>query len=69
MPFKIKTLNNISQQGLKLFGDDYAVAGDTSSPDAVLVRSLGALFEARASAEGCRRAAVRCGNQRVRRRE
>ncbi len=39
MPFKIKTLNNISQQGLKLFGDHYAVAGDTSSPDAVLVRS------------------------------
>lgn len=39
MAFKIKTLNNISQQGLKLFGDNYAVAGDTSSPDAVLVRS------------------------------
>ena len=39
MPFKIKTLNNISPQGLKLFGDNYAVAGDTSSPDAVLVRS------------------------------
>src|SRR4051794_39885649 len=39
MPFKIKTLNNISQQGLKHFGDNYAVAGDTASPDAVLVRS------------------------------
>src|SRR4051812_41559424 len=39
MPFKIKTLNNISQQGLKHFGDNYAVAGDASSPDAVLVRS------------------------------
>ncbi len=39
MAFKIKTLNNISPQGLKLFGDNYAVAGDTSSPDAVLVRS------------------------------
>jgi D-3-phosphoglycerate dehydrogenase len=39
MPFKIKTLNNISQQGLKLFGDNYAVAGDAASPDAVLVRS------------------------------
>ncbi|MDB5102529.1 MAG: D-isomer specific 2-hydroxyacid dehydrogenase NAD-binding protein [Fibrobacteres bacterium] len=39
MPFKIKTLNNISQQGLKLFGDNYAVSGDASSPDAVLVRS------------------------------
>ncbi len=39
MPFKIKTLNNISPQGLKLFGDNYIVAGDSTSPDAVLVRS------------------------------
>ncbi|MEO6097021.1 MAG: phosphoglycerate dehydrogenase [Fibrobacteria bacterium] len=39
MPFKIKTLNNISQQGLKLFGDNYDVGADSSSPDAVLVRS------------------------------
>jgi D-3-phosphoglycerate dehydrogenase len=39
MPFKIKTLNNISPLGLKLFGDNYAVAGDSASPDAVLVRS------------------------------
>jgi D-3-phosphoglycerate dehydrogenase len=39
MPFKIKTLNNISQQGLKLFGNDYQVSGDAASPDAVLVRS------------------------------
>jgi D-3-phosphoglycerate dehydrogenase len=39
MPFKIKTLNNISQQGLKLFGDNYQVSGDVSGPDAVLVRS------------------------------
>ncbi|MDQ2999633.1 MAG: phosphoglycerate dehydrogenase [Fibrobacterota bacterium] len=39
MAFKIKTLNNISPQGLKLFGDNYNVAGDTASPDAVLVRS------------------------------
>ena len=39
MPFKIKTLNNISPQGLKLFGDNYAVAGDSADPDAVLVRS------------------------------
>jgi D-3-phosphoglycerate dehydrogenase / 2-oxoglutarate reductase len=39
MPFKIKTLNNISQQGLKLFGDNYQVSGDVSAPDAVLVRS------------------------------
>ncbi len=39
MPFKIKTLNNISQQGLKLFGDNYQVSSDVSAPDAVLVRS------------------------------
>ena len=39
MPYKIKTLNNISQQGLKLFGDQYTVSGDQLSPDAVLVRS------------------------------
>ena len=39
MPFKIKTLNNISPQGLKLFGDNYSIAGDTAAPDAVLVRS------------------------------
>jgi D-3-phosphoglycerate dehydrogenase / 2-oxoglutarate reductase len=39
MPFKIKTLNNISQQGLKLFGNNYQVSADASAPDAVLVRS------------------------------
>ena len=39
MPFKIKTLNNISQQGLKFFGDNYQVSGDAGTPDAVLVRS------------------------------
>jgi D-3-phosphoglycerate dehydrogenase len=39
MPFKIKTLNNISPQGLKLFGDHYAVSSGEASPDAVLVRS------------------------------
>jgi D-3-phosphoglycerate dehydrogenase len=39
MPFKIKTLNNISQQGLKLFGENYQISGDTASPDGVLVRS------------------------------
>lgn len=39
MPFKIKTLNNISQQGLKLFNDNYAVTPGEASPDAVLVRS------------------------------
>ena len=39
MPFKIKTLNNISQQGLKLFGDAYQVSSDAAAPDGVLVRS------------------------------
>lgn len=39
MAFKIRTLNNISSQGLKLFGDNYVVTSDTASPDAVLVRS------------------------------
>ena len=39
MAFKIKTLNNISPQGLKLFGDAYAVSSAENSPDAVLVRS------------------------------
>ena len=39
MPFKIKTLNNISSQGLKLFGDNYQVDPEVTSPDGVLVRS------------------------------
>ncbi len=39
MPFKIKTLNNISPLGLKLFGDNYTVKADETEPDAVLVRS------------------------------
>jgi D-3-phosphoglycerate dehydrogenase len=39
MPFKIKTLNNISQQGLKLLNDGYAVSPSEAEPDAVLVRS------------------------------
>lgn len=38
--FRIQTLNNISQQGLKHFTGDYAVTSDASgSPDALLVRS------------------------------
>jgi D-3-phosphoglycerate dehydrogenase len=38
--YRIQTLNNISQQGLKFFSDDYAVSSETgSSPDALLVRS------------------------------
>lgn len=39
MSFKIKTLNNISPLGLKLFGENYQVSSDSASPDAVLVRS------------------------------
>lgn len=39
MPFKIKTLNNISQQGLKHFDAGYQIAADESSPDGILVRS------------------------------
>lgn len=39
MPFKIKTLNNISQQGLKHFDASYHVAADEASPDGILVRS------------------------------
>lgn len=39
MPFNIKTLNNISPLGLKLFGDSYSISGSEGSPDAVLVRS------------------------------
>jgi D-3-phosphoglycerate dehydrogenase / 2-oxoglutarate reductase len=39
MSFKIKTLNNISQQGLKHFDAHYAVSSDESTPDGILVRS------------------------------
>lgn len=39
MAFKVKTLNNISAQGLKLFGESYSVGGEEGSPDALLVRS------------------------------
>jgi D-3-phosphoglycerate dehydrogenase / 2-oxoglutarate reductase len=39
MSFKIKTLNNISQQGLKHFDAHYAVTSEESSPDGILVRS------------------------------
>ena len=37
--YNIQTLNNISQQGLKLFTSDYAVSSESGSPDALLVRS------------------------------
>ena len=36
---KIKTMNNISQKGLGLFGKDYEVSESMESPDAILVRS------------------------------
>ncbi len=37
--YKIQTLNNISQQGLKLFSGDYSVTSENGTPDALLVRS------------------------------
>src|SRR5690606_8390646 len=37
--FRIQTLNNISQQGLKHFTADYALTTEPGSPDALLVRS------------------------------
>ncbi len=37
--YKIKTLNNISEAGLKLFPKDYQVSPDIDTPDAILVRS------------------------------
>ena len=38
--YNIKTLNNISQNGLKLLDSSkYAVSGDCAAPDAILVRS------------------------------
>lgn len=37
--FRIQTLNNISQQGLKHFSTDYALTTEPGSPDALLVRS------------------------------
>lgn len=36
---KVKTLNNISQKGLDLFGKDYEVSDAVESPEAILVRS------------------------------
>jgi D-3-phosphoglycerate dehydrogenase len=37
--YRIQTLNNISQQGLKLFSDAYTVSGEAGDSDALLVRS------------------------------
>ncbi len=39
MPYKIKTMNNISPNGLALFGARYSVSQDEPRPDAILVRS------------------------------
>ncbi len=39
MSYRIATLNKISPKGLKLFGSDYEVGEELSSPDAILVRS------------------------------
>ncbi len=39
MAYRIKTLNNISQQGTRLFNDNYRVTSDETSPDAIIVRS------------------------------
>lgn len=39
MTYKVKTLNNISEKGLGLLGDNYVVE-DTETPDAILVRSF-----------------------------
>lgn len=37
--YKIKTLNNISEKGLKQLDDKYQVSSDIDNPDALLVRS------------------------------
>ena len=37
--FNIQTLNKISAAGLSRLGDNYTVADDVQSPDAILVRS------------------------------
>ena len=39
MTRKIQTLNAISKKGLARLPDSYAVSGDASEPDAILVRS------------------------------
>ena len=38
--FTIQTLNNISQNGLSRFGDNYTVSGEADNPDAIVVRSF-----------------------------
>ncbi|HAO98846.1 MAG TPA: 3-phosphoglycerate dehydrogenase, partial [Fibrobacteres bacterium] len=37
--YRIQTLNNISQQGLKLLPSTYSVSSEAGTPDAILVRS------------------------------
>jgi D-3-phosphoglycerate dehydrogenase / 2-oxoglutarate reductase len=39
MPFSIKTMNKISERGLKLFGEGYRISEEESNPSAILVRS------------------------------
>ena len=37
--YKIKTINNISEEGLKLLPDNFIAGPDIEDPDAILVRS------------------------------
>jgi len=39
MTYKIKTLNEISPEGIKAFGKDYEISEEWGDPDAILVRS------------------------------
>jgi D-3-phosphoglycerate dehydrogenase len=37
--YKIKKINNISKQGLKLFGDKFTISAEEEMPDAIVLRS------------------------------
>lgn len=37
--YKIKKINNIAEQGLKLFGDKFTVSAEEEAPDAIVLRS------------------------------
>ncbi len=37
--YKIKKINNIAEEGLKLFGDKFQVSSDEESPDGIIIRS------------------------------
>lgn len=39
MSFKIKTMNKISEEGLKLFGEGFDISEDCVNPEAIVVRS------------------------------